>query len=523
MCRNGPDRAGAPADRAIGVAPTPDTPFERTAHPMSALWRFWYRAPVQTKYLLIMVPAAMLMTLGGNAYRQHLAWQRVLTSAAAQFEEVGRRTAAALSAEVANDNAAQARAVVHALLLIPDLVRVSAEAPAEGPGPRGAVFEFSVEDAILAAADPSEQRTLRFPIPGVGAQGAPQVVGELTIVYTLAEMNRVNARVFYLTLITASAMASLIIVLLTYALNRAILVPIGKISVNARLPDADFVPIELNTGDQLGELVTAFNELRARHIESTRQLKAARDEAVSANAAKSAFLAMMSHELRTPLNAVIGYSEMLKEELAEDGVTATTMGDLDRIASSGKHLLELISSVLDLSKIEAGRIELEIGTVCVRQLVDHAVSTVQPLVEPRGNRLVVEVPADIGHVATDATRLRQVLLNLLSNAAKFTTGGVITLSARRETPAGQAERLVFDVQDTGIGMTAEQQAKLFQAFVQADASTTRQYGGTGLGLVICRRLCQLLGGDVTVRSAPGQGSCFTARVAADGHGLARPR
>ena len=135
---------------------------------------------------------------------------------------------------------------------------------------------------------------------------------------------------------------------------------------------------------------------------------------------------------------------------------------------------------------------------------------------PNGNRLVLQVPPDIGSIESDATRLRQVLLNLLSNAAKFTSQGVITLAARREHTPGQGEQLVFEVQDTGIGMTPEQQGKLFQAFVQADTSTTREYGGTGLGLVISRRLCQLMGGDVTVRSVPGQGSCFTARVAAQG-------
>jgi signal transduction histidine kinase len=248
-------------------------------------------------------------------------------------------------------------------------------------------------------------------------------------------------------------------------------------------------------------------------------LQAARDEAIDANTAKSRFLAMMSHELRTPLNAVIGYSEMIKEDLADEGVTPTTMDDLDKIKSSGRHLLELISSVLDLSKIEAGKIELEISEISVQRLVDYAVSTAHPLIEANGNRMVVLLPPDIGNVNSDMTRLRQVLLNLLSNAAKFTKQGQITLSVRRELQPDMPEQLVFDVQDTGIGMTLEQQGKLFQAFVQADSATTRQYGGTGLGLVISRRLCKLLGGDVTVRSDMGKGSCFTAWVAVDGHAL----
>ena len=486
---------------------------------MSTLARFWYRASVQTKYLLIVLPAAMLMTMGGNAYRQHMAGQRVLTGAAEQFEEVGRRTALALSTEYWNYNTAQARAILQSLLLIPNVVRVSSTELAQGKVAEGSPFQFSFEDARLAGTDPSEQRRLAFPIRVERAQGEPETVGQLVIVYSLAQQNRVNARVFHLTLITAGVMASMVIALLTYALNRAILKPIGKVSDSARQSDADFVPIALNTGDQLGQLVGAFNELRLRQIENTRLLQAARDEAVAANAAKSAFLAMMSHELRTPLNAVIGYSEMLKEELAEDGVTATTMADLDKIKSAGKHLLELINSVLDLSKIEAGKIELDIASVSVQQLVDYAASTMHPLLEPNGNRLVLQVPPDIGQVDSDATRLRQVLLNLLSNAAKFTRQGVITLTARRERPPGQVEQLVLEVSDTGIGMTPEQQGKLFQAFVQADTSTTREYGGTGLGLVISRRLCQLLGGDVTVVSVRGRGSCFTARVATHGHTL----
>ncbi|BDI06388.1 sensor histidine kinase [Sphaerotilus microaerophilus] len=490
---------------------------------MSALSRFWYSASVHVKFLLIVIPAAMLMTVGGNVYLQHLAAQRLAQVAVDQFEEVGRRSARALSTEYWNFNTLQARAIVQSMLLMPNMVRVTSEELAQGRVVAGSPFQWRFEDATLAATDPTEQRTLEFPIQVQRAEGQAQAeaqaetVGHLTIVYSLAEQNRVSRNRFYLTLLLSTLLTSIVIAIVSYALSRAILKPIGRVSASARQSDEDFLPIELNAGDQLGQLVKAFNDLRARHIENTRLLQTARDDAIAANAAKSAFLAMMSHELRTPLNAVIGYSEMLKEELADEGVTPTTMSDLDKIKSAGKHLLELINSVLDLSKIEAGKIELEIGSVSVRQLVDYAASTVHPLIEPNGNRLVVDVPADIGQIDSDPTRLRQVLLNLLSNAAKFTRQGVITLTARREQAPGQPEQLVFDVQDTGIGMTPEQQGKLFQAFVQADTSTTREYGGTGLGLVISRRLCQLLGGDVTVRSVPGQGSCFTARVATHGH------
>ena len=263
-------------------------------------------------------------------------------------------------------------------------------------------------------------------------------------------------------------------------------------------------------------------EEQSRELEAARKVAEierraaddARELAEQANQTKSAFLANMSHELRTPLNAVIGYSEMLEEELAEDGADATVLADLGRIKGAGRHLLGLINDVLDLSKIEAGKIELHYDTVDVAQLVDQVCSTSEPLLAANRNRLQVQAPADIGSIEADVTRLRQVLFNLVSNAAKFTADGTVTLTVAREAPAGGPEWIRFDVADTGIGMTPEQTAKLFQPFVQADSATTRKYGGTGLGLAISRRLCRMMGGDVTVASEPGRGSCFTARVLA---------
>jgi PAS domain S-box-containing protein len=257
-----------------------------------------------------------------------------------------------------------------------------------------------------------------------------------------------------------------------------------------------------------------LEEARQAAENERRRAEEARQAAEQANQTKSAFLANMSHELRTPLNAVIGYSEMLEEELLEEGAAPTTLADLGKIKSAGRHLLGLINDILDLSKIEAGRVELHYDACDVAQLVDQVCSTSQPMITANRNRLVVNLPDDAGIVRTDVTRLRQVLLNLLSNAAKFTHDGTLTLDVRREGPQG-AQRIGFDVSDTGIGMTQEQIAKLFQPFTQADSATTRKYGGTGLGLVISRKLCRLMGGDVTVRSEPGQGSCFTATVLAD--------
>ena len=306
--------------------------------------------------------------------------------------------------------------------------------------------------------------------------------------------------------------------------------PIVKLERAAKAMQAgSFDPAELDPlvgrTDESGRLARAFQgmarEIRAREErlaewnknlehtieERTADLRLAREAAEEASRTKSAFLANMSHELRTPMNAIIGYSEMLIEE-AEDLGQEEFIPDLKKIHSAGKHLLGLINDVLDLSKIEAGKMTLYLEDFAIPAMITEVTATIQPLIEKNTNQLVVECPSDLGTMHADVTKVRQTLFNLLSNAAKFTHAGRITLTVAR-TAGGFID---FRVADTGIGMTPGQLGKLFGAFVQADASTTRKYGGTGLGLAISRRFCHMMGGDILVASELGRGTVFTARL-----------
>ena len=339
----------------------------------------------------------------------------------------------------------------------------------------------------------------------------------------------------------------LVAFLISYRLQPLISEPILNLARLARVvtEKQDYlVRAEKKSNDEVGSLIDAFNRmlsviqtrdaelqsandmlevynqnLEAKVEERTAALakagaeaQEARTAAEEASKAKSVFLANMSHELRTPLNAIIGYSEMLQEDAVDCG-HEEFVADLQKIHTAGKHLLGLINDVLDISKIEAGKMDLFLETFHVADLIRDVVSTIQPLVDKNHNTLKVELGDNLKTMRADATKVRQALFNLLSNACKFTERGTVTLRVTRG--GGESDgQYCFEVADSGIGMTEEQLRRLFRAFAQADASTTRKYGGSGLGLAITRYFCRMMGGDVTVRSEPGKGATFTVNLPA---------
>ena len=305
--------------------------------------------------------------------------------------------------------------------------------------------------------------------------------------------------------VIAFALGSIALALaLGYVISWSMIGPVKEIEAQLnRIAAGDFARrVHVVNRDELGALATNVNRMCEELGRLYRQL-----QSFSEN--KSQFIANMSHELRTPLNAIIGLTEMMVTNAARFG-TEKAQEPLQRVHRAGTHLLGLINQVLDLSKIEAGKLELNPATVKLAPLIDEVIGTARQLAEQNKNRLVVEAPDDLGALTVDPMRLRQILLNLLSNACKFTKQGEVKLQARKLVDG--CDWIELAVADSGIGMTAEQQGKLFEEFTQADATTAQRFGGTGLGLAISRKLARMMGGDVTVTSELGQGSIFTLRL-----------
>lgn len=345
----------------------------------------------------------------------------------------------------------------------------------------------------------------------------------LGTIFFQVSLDELHALIFrYVTLgVVILAGALLVAFVLASRLQRVISKPLFDLAEVTRVVSEQknySVRAVKQSDDEIGCLIDRFNamlcEMEQHEKELTdinAQLLQSQQQALAATEAKSQFLANMSHELRTPLNAIIGYSEMLEEEAVDSGKD-DIVPDLKKINGAGKHLLALINDILDLSKIEAGKMELYLESFDLKTMLEDVVATTRLLVQKKSNTLEVRLSPELGTMRADLTKVRQALFNLLSNASKFTEQGVITLEATRE-----GEWIVFSVRDTGIGMTREQLGRMFQAFSQADASTVRKYGGTGLGLAITRRFCQMMGGDVTVASESGKGSTFTIRLPAEVH------
>ncbi|MBL6763855.1 MAG: response regulator, partial [Verrucomicrobiae bacterium] len=340
------------------------------------------------------------------------------------------------------------------------------------------------------------------------------------------------------TAVVALLLASLLIALITARISG----PIQRLTLSAKeLSEGNFSAAgktAVKSTDEVGVLAGAFAQMaenlkhsyaqledynrtleekvaeRTRDLEHmTQEAEQARAAAEEANSTKSSFLASMSHELRTPLTAIIGFSEYLLEEAQDEG-RDDEAGDLQRIMDSARHLLGLINEILDLSKIEAKKMELHLERFAVANIIRDASNTLAPLVAKNGNQLMIEAPEQLGSMNADIVKIRQSLFNLLGNANKFTEKGQVTLKAERLTVNGR-DHLRFAVSDTGIGMSSDQIGRLFQAFHQADSSTSRKYGGTGLGLVITKKFCELMGGTIKVDSEPGKGSTFTMEIPAE--------
>jgi len=329
---------------------------------------------------------------------------------------------------------------------------------------------------------------------------------------TIALTDRITAIGFFASIFLSSTLGFFLISYTNTSLSR---LKTGTLRIGSG--DLNYRIDNIEDSGELGDLAQAFNEMSDKLRNAIEDVRQAKENADLANKAKSSFLANVSHELRTPLNAIIGYSEMLFDELEDDENIDPQQfqTDLQKIILSGKQLLSLINDILDLSKIETGKMSIYPEKFDVAETLEQVCQTVQPLLGKNNNKLEVSTSEQLPQFFNDATKFRQIFVNLLSNASKFTDSGLIRLSA--EPLKGAEPRVLFCVSDNGIGMTPSEQEKIFEAFVQADNSTSKNYGGTGLGLAICKDYCELMGGEITVESEPGVGTTFRVNLPVQVH------
>src|SRR5690349_15972039 len=441
-------------------------------------------------------------------------------------------------AAMAFKDEAAATATLSALTAKEDIVAAALYSP------EGKLFaHYSRANGVLPAEVPDRPNDKGYRFEGGYLEVFHQVTmnGEpVGTLFLLSDMRQWSLRAKRYTgiIVIVVLICSSVALLLSSKLQRLISMPILHLEDTIRLVSTNRnyeVRAKRFYGDEIGRLIDGFNTMLSEIQQRDTALRRANDElqtstheleveiihrkrtqdelltakqaAEQANRAKSAFLANMSHELRTPLNAIIGYSEMLEEEVQDSG-KISNVRDLQKIQAAGKHLLALINDVLDLSKIEAGKMQLHIEAFDIAEMIEEMATTLKPAIAKNANTFHVQVPEDIGAMRGDVTKVRQILLNLLSNAGKFTDHGTVSLGVDRLATAGQ-DWIRFRVSDTGIGISAEQQENLFQEFTQADISISRKYGGTGLGLAISHRFVQLMKGRISVESAAGQGAVFT--------------
>jgi len=375
---------------------------------------------------------------------------------------------------------------------------------------------------VVVRGEPLSRKVMHELLPQLEQDEKDRVKAATAHFYDAAQVtNRVTVLIFVVSVVLTGSM--------TFAVGRHFRHGLGALKRGADAIGAGELTyrIPILAKDEFSDLGRTFNDM-AEHLDSARveltganaelkrrhhDLRILMEAAQSANKAKSVFLANMSHELRTPMNAIIGYSEMLAEH-AEDLGQEVLIPDLRKMNAACKHLLTLISDILDVSKIEAGKMDLVLETFDIRDAVDDVCLTMQAQIDKNANALLTDIPVTVGAMHSDPTKVRQMLFNLVGNAAKFTTAGTIRVRVRRISIDSRAW-IEFRVQDSGIGMTTEQLKKVFEAFTQADPSTTRKYGGTGLGLTITRSFCQMMGGSINVESELGKGTTFTILLPAE--------